>query len=277
MPGALDANGIYMYAEDDPISPFSDFMNLGQDSISDALAALSTALDGRLDILEAGTGTVPTMLALQTSGTWTKPAHLLAIRVRMVGGGGAGGGANSTIANNASMGGCGSSGSYSEAWFPASALPSSVSVTVGAGGTGVSNGTGNAGGASSFGAFLTAPGGLGAATVAEAATHGTAAPPPAAPAAGVATSQSGDAVLMPGNRADQPMRLSNGTTAVVLSNGGADSPFAAGGRAVTTGNGGAGVLGSGGSGSVSLGTAGATTGGAGGKGIVIIEHIFKVV
>lgn len=35
--GALDARGVWIYGEDDPLSPFSAFMNLGQQSISDLL------------------------------------------------------------------------------------------------------------------------------------------------------------------------------------------------------------------------------------------------
>lgn len=36
--GALDANGVWKYGEDDPLSPFSTFMNLGMNSVSTAIA-----------------------------------------------------------------------------------------------------------------------------------------------------------------------------------------------------------------------------------------------
>jgi hypothetical protein len=39
MPGALDANGIYIYAEDDDLSPFSTLLNKLADSTSDAIVA----------------------------------------------------------------------------------------------------------------------------------------------------------------------------------------------------------------------------------------------
>ena len=38
--GALDTNGIWIYGEDDPASPVSDLLNLGQDSVSDAVGDL---------------------------------------------------------------------------------------------------------------------------------------------------------------------------------------------------------------------------------------------
>ncbi|SEM73216.1 hypothetical protein [Cryobacterium luteum] len=38
MLGTLDAQGVFIYAEDDPVSPWSDYMNKGTRSISDQLA-----------------------------------------------------------------------------------------------------------------------------------------------------------------------------------------------------------------------------------------------
>lgn len=46
--GALDANGVWIYDEDDRRSPFSDALNLGQDAQSAALAAIG----GRLTTVE---------------------------------------------------------------------------------------------------------------------------------------------------------------------------------------------------------------------------------
>lgn len=74
-----------------------------------------------------------------------------ALRVICVGGGGAGGGGASTGAGQASVAAGGSSGSYAESIFTdLTALPASVPVVVGAGGTGVSGATGNDGTESSF-------------------------------------------------------------------------------------------------------------------------------
>lgn len=49
--GALDANGVWIYGEDDPASPVSDLLNLGMDSVSDAVGdakARLTALEASL-------------------------------------------------------------------------------------------------------------------------------------------------------------------------------------------------------------------------------------
>lgn len=94
------------------------------------------------------------------SGTWTKPVGLsddAIVWVEMWGGGGSG--RRNTSANDAGGGG---GGSYIRAAFRAGDLPSSVAVGVGAGGAAMSaDSGGQSGGASSFGALLSAPGGTG--------------------------------------------------------------------------------------------------------------------
>ena len=40
--GYYDANGVYIYGEDDNISLFSDLLNLGEESISDAITDIKT-------------------------------------------------------------------------------------------------------------------------------------------------------------------------------------------------------------------------------------------
>lgn len=121
-----------------------------------------------------------------SSGTWTKPDGLKYARVICVGGGGGGGSGRFTGTGNSSAGGSGGAGGcYSVHAFRESSIPSTVAVTVGAGGAGAApkttNGTGTggtAGGTSSFGSLLRAVGGnLGigggtAATAAAAATSG---------------------------------------------------------------------------------------------------------
>lgn len=99
-----------------------------------------------------------------TSGTptWTKPARLLGVHVRVCGGGGGSGGVTGAGTGNAVSGG-GGGGGYSEAWIPAASLGATETVTVGAGGTAGSNpgGNGGTGGTSSFGAHCQATGGAG--------------------------------------------------------------------------------------------------------------------
>ena len=110
-----------------------------------------------------------------SSGTWTKPSGCSIVEVHVfgaAGGGGGGGSSGGSITGSFSgptflRSGGGASGSYVKYTFKASDLGSTVSVTVGAGGSGGS-GTGNtavynhgsAGGNSSFGNLL-ARGGLG--------------------------------------------------------------------------------------------------------------------
>lgn len=102
--------------------------------------------DGRYS-LASGSG--PTMVTFIASGTWTKPAGLRAIRVRLVGGGGGSDGAYS-----------GAGGGYSEKFIQAASLGATETVTVGAGG----NNLGSAGTSSSFGAHCSATGGAGGPT-----------------------------------------------------------------------------------------------------------------
>ncbi|WP_265335279.1 hypothetical protein [Paraburkholderia franconis] len=77
------------------------------------------------------------------------------------GGGAAGGGAGGAGASTVSMGAPGGSGSYGKSIWPVATIGASQTITVGAGGAGVSNGTGGNGGSSSIGSLLTAPGGVG--------------------------------------------------------------------------------------------------------------------
>lgn len=91
-----------------------------------------------------------------SSGLWTKPTGLSASAVAHIEAWGAGGGGGSYGGYGSGGGG----GGYSERWMLLSALTATVAITVGAGGA-ISNGNGNPGGNSSFGAYLTAYGGGG--------------------------------------------------------------------------------------------------------------------
>jgi hypothetical protein len=87
---------------------------------------------------------------------------LRAIRVRVAGGGGAAGGAGITGAGEVSMGAGGASGGFSESFITdIASLDSSVTVMVGAGGSGAVGVAGNDGTASSFGALVVADFGRG--------------------------------------------------------------------------------------------------------------------
>lgn len=93
------------------------------------------------------------------NGTYTPTPGTRSIIVEAVGGGGAGGGAVATIAGQYSVGGGGGSGAYSKGRLTSGFA--GASVVVGAAGAALSGATGGAGGTSSFGALITATGGLG--------------------------------------------------------------------------------------------------------------------
>jgi len=110
-------------------------------------------------------------VTFSANGTFTKADHvgLRAVRIRCQAGGGAGGGAAATAAGEGSAGGGGEGGAYAESFKVAADLAAAETVTVGAGGTGVSGGNGNVGGTSSFGTLVSAAGGdAGTATAASA-------------------------------------------------------------------------------------------------------------
>ena len=112
--------------------------------------------------------------AYKTPGTytWTKPAGAKAVFVFVAaGGGGGGGGAVNATNGIRGGGGGGGGGGFTQIWMNADDLPSTVTVTVGAGGAGgasrpsgsaQSGLVGQAGGATTFGSFLrAAPGAAG--------------------------------------------------------------------------------------------------------------------
>ena len=79
----------------------------------------------------------------ETSGFWRKPKGAKMVWVFLVGGGGGGGGArgiNST-ASAASGGGGGGGGGGGWVFYPASFLPDTVEIVIGAGGSGGTGGT----------------------------------------------------------------------------------------------------------------------------------------
>lgn len=93
------------------------------------------------------------------SGTWTKPARVSSVLFLCSGGGGGGGGSATSGGSSGSVGGGGGSGGWAQLYKAAPAT--SYVITVGAGGTGVSAATGNAGGNTTVGAILTCNGGNG--------------------------------------------------------------------------------------------------------------------
>jgi hypothetical protein len=123
----------------------------------------------RLDASDVNTflvnnGELREVVYFTSSGTFTKETYpwLNAIKIKCVGGGGGGGGSGTTSSSEASLGTGGNGGSYAESFITDIAgLDSSITVTVGAGGSGAAagNNNGSAGGNSSFGSLVIAAGG----------------------------------------------------------------------------------------------------------------------
>jgi hypothetical protein len=213
-----------------------------------------------------------------SSGTFTKATYpwLKAIRVKVQGAGGGSGGVNVTAEAGAAASEGGAAGAYGERFLTdISSLASSVTVTVGAGGTagaGSNQASGTSGGSSSFGDIL-AGGGSGGAhgfpvNSAFAAPFG---------AEGSAVASNCD-VVFPGKNGEAPLVVNYSRLTFQGSgrggNGG-DSFLGRGGRPGNAAAGGVnvGVLGGGGGGR-NLGNdggSGSATGAAGGNGIVIVE------
>jgi len=101
----------------------------------------------------------PTLRIITTSQTWNRPAGCRAVIAAVQAGGGGGGGSTGN-ASFMTSGGGGGSGGLSIGIVDVLAI-SSVSVTIGAGGTAASNTAGGNGGNSSFGSHVTANGGTG--------------------------------------------------------------------------------------------------------------------
>lgn len=184
------------------------------------------------------------------------------------GGGGAGGGALSSAGNQCSGGG-GGAGSYSLKLSNSGTVGASQVVTIGPGGTGVSNGNGNAGGDTSVGTICIGKGGFGGLAASGASAVGIAGP-------GGATGTGDTTSVGMGGSYGQGFNTVN--FSAISGFGGSTSRGGNGLSIFGTGTGNAATAnsGSGGGGGESANSATASTGGAGGSGYAIITEFVNL-
>lgn len=195
----------------------------------------------------------PYFAQITASTTWNRPDGFTDDTMVLIQAWGGGGGGGRSTGGGAGSGGGGGGGGYVERWMRYADVPSSLSITIGAGGAASGGGSGGSGGNTTVGALLTAFGGGGGILVGGTGIYGTG-------GAGGGEMNSGSAGGDPGGgTSGQPARTIWGG-----SGGGTDG---------TSGRGGAAVYGGGGGGSghsnsgAALGPGGASLfGGNGGTG-----------
>lgn len=202
------------------------------------------------------------------TSSYTPTAGTNSIKVRSLGGGASAGGTQATGAAQVAASGGAQAGAYGEAYFQISALTVPVTVTIGAGGAPAAAGgnPGNAGGTTSFGTYLSCPGGS------PSAGFAAAAPPFSSGGGSGGTGPAGANILgTPGSPGTSSCMLS---TSAGFSGAGGSSPFGAGGvsRASTSAGAAAAGYGAGGGGALQSPSGAGLSGGAGGNGIIIIEE-----
>jgi hypothetical protein len=225
-------------------------VGFGQSSVvASNISPLPTApfLPWKLPQLSPGTRNLA-VYQPTSQGTWTAPAGVTVVKLRIWGGGGAGG------SGLGGAGGGGSGGGYSEGYYPVGAGQSFV-VTVGNGGSG----GGSAGGGSSFGSLASAMGG-------QPGANGSA--NAGGPGATVVGSGYGSGFARAGGAGGDPFEAASswvsgaGGSAYAAGGGlsvvGAASSSTAGQAAAGTGGGGSGGIGNG-------------AGGQGGPGLILVE------
>lgn len=259
-------------------APFdSRFVNAAGDTMTGALVLPAPAAAGdaaNKAYVDAAVARVPVMrVYTAATNTWTKPANLVAVLVKVQAGGGGSGGCPATAAAQCTGGGSGGGGGYAEEMIAASALLASETVLVGAGGAaGTTTTAGGAGGTSSFGTtpYLSATGGAGGAV-------GTAQAPPIMQHGGVAGGAgSGGAINISGGNSYPYIATS--ATRAYRAPGGGSVLGAVDASAITTttqGSAAGGAYGAGASGGVNCQSQAAALAGAlGGAGVVIVYEFY---
>lgn len=227
-----------------------------QDQVLKAIRAVSSGLIG--------------VRTFTSSGTFTPTPGAKRAVVEIVGGGGGGGGMAATGAGACGAGGGGAGGTYGLLYISSGLV--SVSMTVGGGGAGGTGLPGSAGSASSFGAFMTCPGGGGGNNGSGVTGPSVTGSPGAA--GGIAT---GALISVQSSGAGPGISLS---ATSVLSGAGGATRFGFGGApsglnaaSGISGNAGLGA-GAGGSGAAAVATGSSVTGGAGASGQIVVYEYY---
>ena len=236
--------------------------------LAEQVENVMAAFDSRLTAVETSGYRYLTTVVYTANGTFTKGSYtgFKAINVRAVGGGGQCGGVTLTGVGQQNEGGAGGGGGYSESFIVDASLGTSVTVTIGAGGSsGAAGANGQDGGTTSFGAFLTVTGGGGG--VAMAATTGN-----LVAGGGGSGSGAGGTIFNMTGSAGMPGVCAAGFA--IRQNSGGTSPFF-GGNAMSSSastNGQAGInFGGGGGGTRNGASQAARAGAAGAPGLVVID------
>lgn len=216
--------------------------------------------------LKPGTMGLRQILYYSTPGTYTfrKASYpwLARVRVKVQGAGGGSAGANADSGEAIARPG-GTGGAYGESLINASALGTSETIIVGAGGdAGGASSDGDDGGASQFGGFINAPGGYGGTSNMPSGTTANTSAGINGPNAATGNFRAG------GGASGASIRLTGG---FAVAGEGGDSMLGTGGRGRTTEGNGDSPRGSGGGAGGGLSFGGDIDGGTGGNGIVIIE------
>lgn len=212
----------------------------------------------------------PASVSLLTSGTgatYTVPAGVYRLKVRVVGGGGGGGGGDQ--AGGASgAGGGGASGGYAEKFGISTTPGSTFTYTIGAAGAAgaAGNNAGGTGGNTTWdsgGSPVVGNGGTGGGSYAASGSNSAA-------VGGSGGSATGGDVNLAGQNGDQSVQF---TLNHFLAGRGGSNPIGKGGEYLSSGAGAPGFgYGAGGSGGSCFGGTSDTVGGAGTAGVIIVEE-----
>jgi hypothetical protein len=264
----------------------------GTTSTADLQSVASTGVVGQV-LTSNGAGTLPTfqgtgpigaitnvvvqVFTTPGAGTYTPTAGMVECMVEALGGGGGGGGAAAPGSFSYYSGG-GGAGGYSRKIIDAATIGVSQALSVGAAGAAgaAASGTGGTGGATTFGAILTANGGVGSVT----ATGGN---PGVGGIGGIGGTASGGDINIAGQCGGFAISSGGGgSTTYAMGGSGANSMYGSGGINAYSASGGLSVVGnagigygSGGSGGVGATGSINAAGGAGAAGIIIITEYIQ--